>query len=294
MPAIIMSNKLTDILGTRRRNIQRPRVHTEVLTCLLEDIQSGVYQEGQKLPSERELMEEFGVGRPAVREALSALGRMGLIELSPGMRARVCKLTLRPLLEEMRATLQIYSSSPDGWRQLHDLRLFFETSVARQLAHSVTDEQLGRLQEVMDRQRHFLDQSEIRSFAEADIAFHRLLVEFLGNPFLGLLAEGFAGWLITPLYASMQVRQQSERSYTAHQAVFAALTRRDPDSAEQAMRSHLEEMRAIYQVDLMAEAQAGRAIPRNGLKNGPGPVFSASQGTRGDAAPVAETEKISG
>lgn len=230
-----------------------------------------------------------------MREALSALGRMGLIELSPGMRARVCKLTLRPLLEEMRATLQIYSSSPDGWRQLHDLRLFFETSVARQLAHSVTDAQLGQLEEVLERQRQFLDQSEIRSFAEADIAFHRLLVEFLGNPFLGLLAEGFAGWLITPLYASMQVRQQSERSYTAHQAVFEALNRRDPDGAEQAMRSHLEEMRAIYQVDLMAETQAGAAFTINTQKNGSCPGFPASQSSRGVAAsPAIAPEKISG
>ena len=91
----------------RRRSIQRPRVHTEVLSCLLEDIQSGVYAVGQNLPSERELMDEFGVGRPAVREALAALARMGLIEVSPGLRARVCRLTLQPLLREMRATLDI-------------------------------------------------------------------------------------------------------------------------------------------------------------------------------------------
>ncbi|WP_277424289.1 FCD domain-containing protein [Desulfovibrio sp. ZJ200] len=266
-----------------------------MLTCLLEDIQSGIYQEGQKLPSERELMEEFGVGRPAVREALSALGRMGLVELSPGMRARVCKLTLRPLLEEMRATLQIYSSSPDGWRQLHDLRLFFETSVARQLAHSITDEQLGQLEEVLESQRHFLEHSEIRSFAEADIAFHRLLVEFLGNPFLGLLAEGFAGWLITPLYASMQVRRQSERSCTAHQAVFEALTRRDPDGAEQAMRLHLEEMRAIYQVDTMVETQWDNALFAHAPKHGADLAFPAIKSSRGAAAATAVTpEKISG
>ena len=80
------NNGSAERLQGRRRSIQRPRVHVEVLSCLLEDIQSGVYQVGQKLPSERELMDEFGVGRPAVREALSALARMGLIEVSPGMR----------------------------------------------------------------------------------------------------------------------------------------------------------------------------------------------------------------
>lgn len=257
LPTMRMKSNITEKFGSRRRNIQRPRIHTEVLTCLLGDIRAGIYQEGQKLPSERELMEEFGVGRPAVREALSALGRMGLIEISPGMRARVCKLTLKPLLSEMRATLQIYSSSQDGWRQLHDLRLFFETSVTRQLARQVTDEQLDSLREILVNQRNFLDRAEIRSFAEADLAFHRALVESLGNPFLGLLAEGFGGWLITPLYASMQVQRQSERSYNAHMAVLKALEERNAELAEQAMRSHLEEMRGIYLVDLMAARTTG-------------------------------------
>ncbi len=220
---------------------------------MLDDIQSGVYQVGQKLPSEREVMDEFGVGRPAVREALSGLARMGLIEVSPGMRARVCRLTLKPLLREMRATLEIYSSSPDGWRQLHDLRLFFETAVVRRMALEITDEQLTHLDELLQNQRRLLDASEIRAFAEADIDFHRYLVECMGNNFLGLLAEGFAGWLITPLYASLQVRKQSERSYRAHVGVYEALKKRDPDLAEKAMRTHLDEMRGIYQVDVMVD-----------------------------------------
>ena len=240
----------------RRRSIQRPRVHTEVLSCLLDDIQSGVYQVGQKLPSERELMDEFGVGRPAVREALSGLARMGLIEVSPGMRARVCRLTLKPLLREMRATLEIYSSSAEGWRQLHDLRLFFETAVVRRMALEATDEQLAHIEELLQNQRRLLDASEIRAFAEADIDFHRYLVECMGNNFLGLLAEGFAGWLITPLYASLQVRKQSERSYRAHVGVYEALKKRDPDLAEKAMRTHLDEMRGIYQVDVMVDDKA--------------------------------------
>ena len=251
----------------RRRSIQRPRVHTEVLSCLLDDIQNGVYQVGQKLPSERELMDEFGVGRPAVREALSGLARMGLIEVSPGMRARVCRLTLKPLLREMRATLEIYSSSAEGWRQLHDLRLFFETAVVRRMALDITDEQLDHLGELLQAQRKLLDASEIRSFAEADIDFHRYLVECMDNNFLGLLAEGFAGWLITPLYASLQVRKQSERSYRAHVNVYEALKKRDPDLAEKAMRAHLDEMRSIYLVDVMVEDHEQQdEEPQNGAQ----------------------------
>ena len=252
MTTVNTNNSSTERLQGRRRSIQRPRVHVEVLSCLLEDIQSGVYQVGQKLPSERELMEEFGVGRPAVREALSALARMGLIEVSPGMRARVCRLTLNPLLREMRATMEIYSSTHDGWRQMHELRQFFETAVARRMARHMTDEQMVELERILQKLRGLLDDSAIREFAEADIEFHRYLVNCVGNNFLDIVSDGFAGWLITPLYASMQVRQQSELAYEAHVRIFEALKKRDADAAEEAMRAHLEEMRGIYQVDVMS------------------------------------------
>lgn len=250
MVSVMRTNENSLRAYKHRRSLHRQKAHTKVLSCLLRDIRNGVYTQGQKLPSERDLMEAFSVGRPAVREALSALCRMGLIEVSAGMRAKVCKLTLKPILEEMQTTLQVYSGLPDGWRQLHDVRLFFESSVVRQLAHQITNENLATLRTILQNQRSFLDNSEIRSFAEADIAFHYTLVESLGNSFLSLLAEGFADWLITPLYASVQIRRQSEICYSAHMAIFEALEKRDSEAAEQAMRDHLEEMRTLYQTGI--------------------------------------------
>ncbi len=136
-------------------------------------IPPGVSAGGHNRPADGARLDYFGGGRPAGREALAALARMGLIEVSPGLRARVCRLTLQPLLREMRATLDIYSSSAEGWQQLHDVRLFFETAVVRHMARTVTDEQLASLQNLLDNQRKLLDASEIRAFAEADIDFHR-------------------------------------------------------------------------------------------------------------------------
>lgn len=240
-------------LSAQRSKLRRPRVHDEVLACLLKDIKSGIYETGEKLPSERHLMEQFGVGRPAVREALSALARMGLIEVTPGMRAKVCQLTLKPMLQEMRATLQVYSSTPEGWRQLLDTRQFFEMSAVRQLAKMVTEKQISSLEDILERQQESLDRSKIRDFALADIDFHRTLVECLENPFLSLLAQAFGDWLLTPMYASMQVRQQSELCFQAHSSILDAVKARNPDLAEQKMWEHLVEMRRFYQEDMMPE-----------------------------------------
>jgi GntR family transcriptional repressor for pyruvate dehydrogenase complex len=88
--------------GNPRREIQRRKLYEDVADMLLEDIRNGVYEVGQKLRSEHALMEEFGVGRPAVREALAKLARMGVIEIRPGMRARICPVKITPLLRVRR------------------------------------------------------------------------------------------------------------------------------------------------------------------------------------------------
>ena len=64
--------------------IQRRKLYQEVLDRLLERIRSGEIPPGAHLPSERELMEFYGVGRPAVREALQALERSGIVEITHG------------------------------------------------------------------------------------------------------------------------------------------------------------------------------------------------------------------
>lgn len=226
---------------------QRPRAYVKVLSCLLGDIRAGVYRVGQPLPSERDLMEAFGVGRPAVREALAALTRIGLVDVSPGMRAHVRRLTLKRLLQEVGMALEIYSGTPTGWRQLFALRFVIEISLTRLLAGSMTDSQMNNLKKMLEVQRSLLDAGNIRDFATEDIRFHRYLVRCMNSKLLALLAENFSRWLVAPLYASMRMQSQGERTYAAHCAIYQALQERSPDMAEKSMRTHLEEMRILYQ-----------------------------------------------
>ena len=69
--------------------IQKRKLYQEVQDRLMQRIQTGEIAPGEQLPPERELMEVYGVGRPAVREALQALERSGIVEISHGERARV-------------------------------------------------------------------------------------------------------------------------------------------------------------------------------------------------------------
>ena len=107
--------------------IRRRKLSEEVALRLEEMIQDGGYQPGDQLPSERDLMKQFGVGRPAVREALFSLQTMGLVLVSSGERARVSRPTPKLVIESLSGAARLLLSQPDGIRHFQEARTFFES-----------------------------------------------------------------------------------------------------------------------------------------------------------------------
>ena len=226
------------------RCIARPKLHTAVVEYLLEDIQNGIYQEGQELPSEHQLMADFGVGRPTIRESLLTLERMGLISIRPGARARVRKPTVKPLLGEMRETMQIYALSAERRRELHEFRVLFESTLARELARRITKEQLDQLERSLGEQEAALGNVDL--FARLDVEFHRILSDSFHNPLLGIFADSIADWLLDQRLQTLKLPGRPEGALAEHRAVFSALVQQDPDAAESAMRTHLDQVGSAY------------------------------------------------
>ena len=79
--------------------IVRRKLSDEVFVRLKSLITTGELSAGDEMPSERELMERFGVGRPAIREAMQALANMGLVAISHGERAKVLELTAKAIFQ---------------------------------------------------------------------------------------------------------------------------------------------------------------------------------------------------
>lgn len=82
------------------------------------------FAEGDVLPSERELMAFFNVGRPSVREALAALKRKGLVQISNGERARVSRPSADTIIGELSGMAKDFLSRPGGIAHFEQLRLF--------------------------------------------------------------------------------------------------------------------------------------------------------------------------
>jgi GntR family transcriptional repressor for pyruvate dehydrogenase complex len=229
----------------KRRKIQRKRIHEDIVVNLLDDVKNGVYKIGDELPSERDLMDEFQVGRPAIRESLLKLERMGIIETSPGVRARIRKPSVRPLLDEMGDVVKLNLMTEEGQKHFQDARCFFESSLARNAAKAIDDTCLDRLKELLDSEAGLID--DIVAFAETDLEFHEIIADVSGNPIFTVLYRSITNWLLDQRLVTLEAEGQPARALEAHVRIYRALLSHDPDLAEAAMADHLTQIQALHQ-----------------------------------------------
>lgn len=224
--------------------IQRTKIHEQLVELLTNDIMYGRYRIGEQLPAERELMEIYGVGRPAVREAIAKLALMGLVDVQAGVRAKVRRPTLTRLLDEMDAFVRVFLLTPDGNRQLQEARILLEVGLVRRFARERTAEQLAALAAALKACEDTLD--DMQMFTAADVAFHSLFAETTDNPLFVGLDSALGSWLTGQRLATLSKPGQSRVACAAHRDIYDAVAAGDPDAAEAAMRAHLEQVRGVW------------------------------------------------
>ncbi len=224
--------------------IRRAKVYEEIARRLEGQILDGRLQPGDSLPSERDLMERHGVGRPAVREAMMSLQKAGLIAVVNGERARVVRPSPRTLVGELGTAARYLLSRDGGIREFQQARLFFELGLARHAATLATVDDLDRLERALAANQAAL--VDMDAFALTDVAFHFALAEIPRNSIFVALHVALAEWLTEQRSSTLQRRGAARKALRSHRAIFAAVSARDPDGAEAAMREHLTEVEASY------------------------------------------------
>lgn len=226
-------------------HIAKRKLSDEVFERLKRLIVQGERKPGSLMPSERELMARFGVGRPAVREALQQLEAMGLVEINHGERARVLELTPQSLMRQVDQSARIMlSMSADSLEHLKAARIFFERGMVREAAQRATVFDLKELRATLDEQRRSLGDAD--AFIAADMRFHTQIAALSRNPIYTAVSEAMLGWL--KLYHSEMLIWTGKEKYTLaeHEEIISHLAANDPNAAEAALVKHLERSRALY------------------------------------------------
>jgi len=228
--------------------IERRKLSDQVEEQLLVQLKTGDLNPGDVMPSERELMSLFGVGRPAVREAMQNLERMGLIEIRHGERPRVAQPSFDRALGQLGETMRhLLVHSADSLEYLKEARITFECEMARIAARRATDEELARLGDILDHMRAAPGPSN--AFLELDGKFHHQIAVMSGNPiFAGISAALFA-WLARFHATLVKAPGNEPVTIIEHAAILEAIRERDANRAAREMADHLNRASGLYRVE---------------------------------------------
>lgn len=238
--------------------IARRKLSHEVVDRLLPRIRSGEFPVGALLPSERDLMATLGVGRPAVREALQTLERMGLVAIVHGEGARVLPLSADKVIAQISdAVMHLLVGSSDLLEHLKDARLHFEVAMARQAALSATPQQIEDLRELLEVHKATLDDPQ--RFLATDMAFHKGIAAMSGNPIYHAVSQAMLEWLEQFHHEMVRAPGAEKTTLNEHIKLFKCIAARDADGAAAAITAHLK--RAHKHYGLQATAKAASPKP---------------------------------
>lgn len=211
------------------------KLYEQVVEQIREMIVQGIYQKGDLLPSEKELIEMTGVSRITVREALRLLNETGIIETHKGKGSFVIVDSSDLLGEE---------DGRDGYQEQFlnstNARILLEPAVAREVALTATDEELEHIVRCA---------SDVKRYEDGE--FHRALIEAMHNSVLLQWFDQLSRMETSPTISSLvpPARQKSVAAKISeqHQNICEALRVRDAEFAYFYMKEHLVYIRDTYE-----------------------------------------------
>lgn len=256
-----MTAHLTDSAGPARDEtgavftpVTAVRAYQQIADAIEEQILAGRFRPGDRLPSERELVQHFGSSRSTVREALRVLESNCLIRSRPGdpKGPEVLPFSADP----MRKSMQRLMAGGDVASVL-EFRMVLESAASMLAARSRTPEQVAELDTLNTRMRQAIDDGSA-AFSRADFEFHRSVAAASGNPLLAVCADVVQDTVVTLITTkiddSVDRRSQMAESVRHHHEVFAAI--RDGDGRRAAWLSR--DRLFGYYGEYVPEPQRGR------------------------------------
>jgi GntR family transcriptional regulator, transcriptional repressor for pyruvate dehydrogenase complex len=217
-----------------RQQIRRVKLKDQVADMLLDMISSGDYGAGDRLPPERILVEQIGVSRTVVREALNLLETRGLIRIEHGRGAVVSANGAHALHNNLGFLLRM---QPGALWELMEMRKALEVEVAGLAAERANAEDIATMRAKLDRMREKIDAPE--GYVEADVGFHEMLTRSARNRVILMMMEPIVDLLLASRRMTGSKEANAKRALRAHEAILKKVEAKDVEGARREMRKHM-------------------------------------------------------
>ncbi len=238
---------------------KKDKISSSIIQQIKSAILSGEVKPGESLPSEKDLVEQFGVSKHTLREALRTLEEMGFITIKRGAGGGpvVSEVDIETTRESFANFLHFKKVSLSD---LSEVRLLIEPYLARKAAETFTQKDLDHLNDFQKQCQKLYDQGKTLVGAKAEIGFHVYLAEHTGNVVLLVILD-FVNNLLTDLKQSINPGKQFAKDVlVAHERIIEAITAKDGERAAQYMREHISDVeQALIAIDPEACSSAKKS-----------------------------------
>jgi GntR family transcriptional regulator, transcriptional repressor for pyruvate dehydrogenase complex len=232
-------------MSLKYKHIKPKKIYEEVADTIHEMIRNGQLLPGDRLDSVQQLAENFKVGRSAIREALSALKAMGLVEMKQGEGTFIREFEVDQL--NFPLSTAILMNREDVF-DLLEVRKIIETGAAISAATRRTEVHLQKMEEILREMKVAQGDGELGE--KADLQFHLAIAEASGNMMLANLLNQVSEVMVETMKETRRLwlfskQTTTSKLYLEHMEIFEAVKDKDVERARIAMRTHLENVEKI-------------------------------------------------
>lgn len=229
------------------KKVKRARLYEEVANQMKQAIYDGQLKPGDKLPSERDLCDLFGVGRPTIREAMRILSIMGLIEIGTGVKGSTVKKVditqyLDAVREQMSWLIQVSDETID---HLWEVRKHVERGIAHSASDNADAEDFARLDRLMEKMEAC--GGDMKAYFQLAVEFHQKLAMATKNSIFFIIWNMFEEVMLrwyTPVLGTM-FPEGPKRLLEPNRIVLKAVKSGDHEAIDRAMEIHAAEEQAF-------------------------------------------------
>jgi GntR family transcriptional repressor for pyruvate dehydrogenase complex len=221
-----------------------------VTEAILDGIRAGEYRPGDRLPTEKGLMHQYGVGRNVAREAVQALVAMGLVEVRPGRGGILLGVDTSRAMDSGTVAALLLDHTVDD---LNEFRRVIEVEIATCAAQRATDADVEAIRTQLEHYRMQFEHDQ--PLAAAELSFHGAIAKASHNAVYVQVLDTLHELLSRAREMTEGIEWARAKSLEEHELIFAAIEAHDSEAARRAMLRHME-----LAVEATAEARRRREL----------------------------------
>lgn len=227
------------------KKIRPKKLYEEVAEAIYEMIRNGQLKPGDKLDSVQQLAENFQVGRSAIREALSALRAMGLVDIKQGEGTYINGFGSEQISFPLSTAILM---NKEDIAYLLEVREIIETGAAASAAKNRNEDNLVAIEQALEEMKSVKNDEELGEIA--DLKFHLAVVEASQNKLLSSLLHHISELMQETMRETRRLWLFSKQTtlnklYEEHHSIYLAIKNQDPEGARASMLRHLHNVEGI-------------------------------------------------